>query len=529
VTTRRSPLILVSLLLSSFLITVDTTIVNVALPTLIREMHASDSQLQWIVDAYNLVFASLLLAAGGLSDRVGRKGMLLAGLGLFGLASAVGGVTANPGQLIAARCVMGAGAAMVFPSTLSIISNVYTERIERARAIGLWGATAGMAIALGPIMGGALLEIFSWRSIFFALTPIALLAFGLVAVNVPTSRDPNPQKADRVGFVLATAAMGVLVSSIIEAPNYGWASTRSIVAFAIAAVLLVAFIAWERHVEEPMLDVSLFSNPRFTAACGSVTVAFFTLFGFIFLVTQYFQFVRSYSPLSTGLHTLPNAISLGVGSVFGTRLAMRFGTKLIVTLGLLGVVCFYGWASTVQASTSYLTLAVQMVIFGIGMGFATTPATEAVMGVVPEDKAGVGSAINDTTRMVGGALGVAVIGSAYATIYTNRVSARIPVLLPHHLIEISRSSIGGAMAVAKGLNKDGWVELGGPVHRLALSAFHDGLSTGCLLAGALALVCAVMVALWLPAHPERTEQDLADALPPISIPAHSGEMVSPMG
>jgi MFS family permease len=257
-----------------------------------------------------------------------------------------------------------------------------------------------------------------------------------------------------------------------------------------------------------------------------VTVAFFTLFGFIFLVTQYFQFVRSYSPLSTGLHTLPTAISLGIGSVFGTRLALRFGTKRIVTLGLLGVVCFYAWASTVEISTAYVTLAAQMIVFGIGMGFATTPATEAVMGVVPEHKAGVGSAINDTTRMVGGALGVAVIGSTYASIYSSRVSAGIPVVLPHNLIQISRSSIGGALAVVKGLNKDGWVELGAPLHHAALAAFHDGLSTGCLVAAAVALMCAIMVARWLPQHPQRSQAEAVAQHPPMSLQARTSDFAS---
>src|SRR5207302_1858256 len=295
----RKPLILVALLLAAFAITLDTTIVNVALPTLVRQLHASNSQLQWVVDAYNLVFAALLLASGSISDRVGRKGMLLAGLAVFGVASAVGGLLSSPGQLIAARCVMGLGAAMVFPATLSLISNIFTERGERARAIGLWGATAGMAIALGPI----------------------------------------------AGFVLAFA-------------------------------LLAAFIAWERRVREPMLDVSLFRNLRFTAASGSVTVAFFSLFGFIFLITQYLQFIKHYGPLSAGVHLLPVASSVGVASVLGTKLAVRFGTKLVVTAGLLAVAGFYAWVSTMSATTAYGTIAAQMVLYGVGMGFTSAPATE---------------------------------------------------------------------------------------------------------------------------------------------------------
>src|SRR5439155_13795539 len=355
----RKPFILVSLLLAAFAINLDTTIVNVALPTLVRELHASNSQLQWVVDAYNLVFAALLLAAGSLSDRVGRKGMLLSGLAGFGLASLAGGFTTSPGQLIAARCVMGLGAAMVFPATLSLISNIFTVRAERARAIGLCGATAGVAIALGPIAGGWLLERFSWSSIFFAMAPVAALAAVLVARTVPTSRDPSAPRTDVPGFGLSTAAMGLLIFTIIEAPNLGWSSARSLAGFAVVALLLAAFVAWERRASEPMLDVRLFANPRFTAASGAVTVAFFSLFGFIFLITQYFQFLKGYSPLSAGVHLLPVASSVGVASVLGTKLAVRVGTKIVVAGGLVLVAGFYAWVSTASAVTGYGTIAAQ--------------------------------------------------------------------------------------------------------------------------------------------------------------------------
>src|SRR5216683_5058023 len=268
---RSKPMILVALLLAAFVINLDTTLVNVALPSLVRELHATTTQLQWVVDAYNLVFAALLLTFGSLSDRLGRKGMLLAGLAVFGAASIAGGFTSTPEQLIAARAVMGLGAAMTFPATLSLISNVFTERAERARAIGLWGASAGVAIALGPIVGGWLLEHFSWASIFIAMGPVA------------------------------AAGVALVVFTIIEAPTYGWGSARSVAGFALSAVLLAAFIAWEQRAAHPMLDVRLFRNMRFTAASGAVTVSFFTLFGFIFLMTQYFQFIRGYGPLSTGV------------------------------------------------------------------------------------------------------------------------------------------------------------------------------------------------------------------------------------
>ena len=377
---QRKPLILAALLLAAFAINLDTTVVNVALPNLVTELGASNTQLQWIVDGYNLVFAALVLASGSLSDRVGRKGVLLAGLGVFGAASLAGGLTDSPGQLIAARCVMGIGAALIFPATLSLITNIFTERGERARAIGLWGANAGVAVALGPIIGGWLLESFSWNSIFFALVPVAALGAASVARFVPTSRDPEAAAADRLGVVLSTAAVGLLIFSIIEAPNQGWGSTVTLASFAIVAVLFALFVTWELRSAKPMLDVDLFRNPRFTAASASVTIAFFTLFGFIFLTTQFFQFFRHYSPLSTGLHLLPVAISVAVGSVVGTKLAVRFGTKIIVASGLAAIAVFYLWVSSASPSTAYPAIVVEMIIYGTGLGFTSAPATEAILG-----------------------------------------------------------------------------------------------------------------------------------------------------
>jgi EmrB/QacA subfamily drug resistance transporter len=512
---QRRPLILVSLLLAAFAINLDTTIVNVALPSLVRELHASTSQLQWVVDAYSLVFAALLLAAGSLSDRVGRKGMLLAGLGVLGAATVAGGFMTTPGQLIAARCVMGLGAAMIFPATLSLISNVFVERRERARAIGLWGATAGAAIALGPIVGGWLLEHFSWTSIFFAMAPVAALGALLVARFVPTSRDPEAPPADRPGLLLSTVAIGLLVYTIIEAPNHGWAATRSVAGFALAAGLLVAFVAWERRTPAPMLDVGLFRNLRFTAASGSVTVAFFALSGFIFLVTQYFQFFKGYGPLSTGLHLLPVATSVGITSVLGTKLAVRYGTKIVVATGLTFLAGFFAWVSSATSGTSYLEIAGQMVLGGSGMGLTSAPATEAIMDVVPKAKAGVGSAVNDTTRLLGATLGVAVIGSVYASLYASRLTAKLPAALPARLSRAAHDSVGAALEIAHRAAPG----LGGQVHAAASDAFFAGMSAGCLVAAGVAAAGAVLAAALLPAQPLGAEAHAASAPPRRRVPA----------
>src|SRR6266487_1352008 len=487
-TVHRSPLILVSLLQAAFVINLDITIVNVTLPTLVRELHASNSQLQWIVDAYSLVFAALLLAAGSLSDRLGRKGFLLAGLGVFGVASFAAGLTTTAGQLIVARGFMGLGAAMIFPSTLSLISNVFTERGERARAIGLWGATIGAAVALGPIVGGWLLEQFSWTSIFFAMAPVAAVGAALVAWSVPTSRDPSANKTDGPGLVLSTAAMTLLVYTIIEAPGHGWGSARSLASFALAAALFGAFIARERKTSEPMVDLSLFRNPRFTAASGSVTLAFFSIAGFSFLITQYFQFFKGYGPLSTGVHLLPVAISVATASIVGTKRAVRFGTKQVVTAGLFCLGGFFAWVSTATTGTSYLEIAGQMVLGGSGVGLVSAPATEAIMGVVPKAKAGVGSAVNDATRLLGSTLGVAVIGSVYASLYNNRLSDRLPAELAPRLARTAHDSVGRALALASRTSVSGHPALANTAHAAASSAFFDGFSAALLVAAGVSAV-----------------------------------------
>ncbi len=464
---RSKPMILVALLLAAFLVNLDTTLVNVALPALVRELHATTTQLQWVVDSYNLVFAALLLTFGSLSDRFGRKRMLLTGLTVFGAASLAGGFTSSPAQLIAARSVMGLGAAMTFPATLALISNVFTERRERARAIGLWGAIAGVAIATGPIVGGWLLEHFSWASIFIAMAPVAAVTAILVALVVPASKDPDAAPVDIAGLVLSAAAMALLVFTIIEAPAYGWAAGRSLAGFAAAAVLLAAFIAAERRAAHPMLDVRLFRNMRFSAASGAVTVS-----------------------------------SVGAGSVAGTQLAVRAGTKLIVTTGLVAMAAFYGWvAATTSATISYDVIAAQMVLYGLGMGLTSAPATESIMGAISRRKAGVGSAVNDSTRLIGGTLGVAVIGSVYASIYGSHLTATMPAGVPGRIAAIAHQSVGAAYAAAGKIAALGHPALGQELQLASTNAFLRGLTVGCLVAGGVAAAGAVLAVLFLPAQP----------------------------
>ena len=435
---RSKPMILVALLLAAFLVNLDTTLVNVALPAMVRELHATTTQLQWVVDSFNLVFAALLLTFGSLSDRFGRKGMLLTGLTVFGAASLAGGFTSSPAQLIAARSVMGLGAAMTFPATLSLISNVFTERRERARAIGLWGAVAGVAIAMGPIAGAGCWSTSAGPASSSPWRRSRRRPRSAWRWSFPPRRTRTRPLRTSPAWCCRPRPWRLLVFTIIEAPAYGWAAARSLAGFAASAVLLAAFIAAERRAAHPMLDVRLFRNLRFSAASGAVTVSFFTLFGFIFLMTQYFQFVRGYGPLSTGVRLLPVALSVGAGSVAGTQLAVRAGTKLIVTTGLVAMAVFYGWvAATTSATLSYGIIAAQMVLYGLGLGLTSAPATESIMGAISRRKAGVGSAVNDSTRLIGGTLGVAVIGSIYASVYASRLTATMPASVPGRVAAIA--------------------------------------------------------------------------------------------
>jgi len=518
---QRKGLILFALCMAALIINIDVTIVNVALPSLVRELGATTTNLQWVVDAYTLVFAALILAAGSLGDRVGRKGVLLTGLAIFGTGSLIGAFCTTPNTLIAARAFMGLGAAAMFPATLSLIANVFTERGERARAIGLWGATTGVGVATGPIVGGWLLGQFWWGSVFLFMAPVAAGIAALIAWAVPTSRDPAAAPIDWRGLFLSSAGMGTLVFCIIQAPNWGWGSARTLATIGVGLAILAAFVNVESRLERPMLDVSLFRNPRFTAASGSITIGFFSLAGFTFLITQYFQFVKGYSPLGTGVRLLPVATSIAVASVLGTRLAVRIGNKAVVAAGLAMFAATLFWIAVNTASTGYLTLVGQMILGGAGLGLITAPATEAIMGVVPTDKAGVGSAVNDATRLFGAALGVAVIGSISASLYGNRLRATLPPGLTPQAAGAAKGSIGGALIAAQGLAQHG---LTVPAHNLGLAAvdaFLHSMSGSLRVAGVVAVAGAIIAAALLPSRPTPAPIEL-----PIEDPECDIELVA---
>jgi EmrB/QacA subfamily drug resistance transporter len=494
--------ILAVLCVSLFVIVMDNTIVNVALPTLARELDAGTSSLQWIVDAYTLVFAGLLLAAGGLGDRFGRKGALLAGLALFGAFSAAGAFASSTGQLISARAVMGVGAALIFPTTLAIVVNVFTEPRERAAAIGIWTAIAGVGVALGPISGGWLLEHFSWGSVFLVNVPVTVAGIVGTLVLVPRSRDPRAPRLDLPGLALSIAGVTLLVWSLIEAPSHGWISATTIGGITGAVALLSVFAWWELRTPAPLLDVHLFRNMRFTAASLAITLGFFALFGFIFLVTQYLQLVKGYSALQAGVRTLPFAIAMVVAAVSSPKVVQRIGTKVVVAAGLALMAGGFAIASTNDASTSYSVIASAMVLMGFGLGSAAAPATESILASLPREKAGVGSAVNDTTREVGGTLGVAVLGSIMASVYGGRIlDALSGTSLAAGLRAAAGDSLAAALQIAGGVGG----AAGRGIALAAQDAFVQAFQIGSVVTGAVALVGAVIALLFLPARSRQEE------------------------
>jgi EmrB/QacA subfamily drug resistance transporter len=500
--------ILAVLCVSLFVIVMDNTIVNVALPTLARELDAGTSSLQWIVDAYTLVFAGLLLAAGGLGDRFGRKGALLAGLALFGAFSAAGAFVSSSGQLISARAFMGVGAALIFPTTLAIVVNVFTEPRERAAAIGIWTAIAGVGVALGPISGGWLLEHFSWGSVFLVNVPVTLAGIAGTLVLVPRSRDPRAPRLDLPGLGLSIAGVTLLVWSLIEAPSHGWISAITIGGIAGAVALLSVFAWWELRTPAPLLDVHLFRNMRFTAASLAITLGFFALFGFIFLVTQYLQLVKGYSALQAGVRTLPFALAMVVAAVTSPKVVQRVGTKLVVATGLTLMAGGFAIASTNDASTPYSVIASAMILMGFGLGSAAAPATESILASLPREKAGVGSAVNDTTREIGGTLGVAVLGSIMASVYGGRIlDALSGTPLPAGL----RTAAGDSLAAALQIAGDVGGAAGRGIALAAQDAFVHAFQIGSVVTGGVALVGAVLALLFLPSR-SRDEEPVAITL-----------------
>ena len=491
------------LVLSVALLTIslDNTILNVALPTIERELDASSGQLQWIVDSYTLVFAGLLLTMGALGDRFSRRGALVAGLIIFGGASLASAFAESANMLIASRALMGIGGALIMPTTLSILTNVFPAE-ERPKAIGIWAAVAGIGVGIGPASGGWLLEQFDWTAVFLINVPIVVAALLATPKLVPDSKDPKQSRLDPVGAVTSTAGLGILTAAIIQAPEWGWTDGRILAGFAAAAVILAGFVAWELRSSSPMLDVRLFRVRRFSGASVSIALVFFALFGAIYFLTQYLQGVLDYTPFEAGVRMLPVAGGLILGGPLSAKLSVRFGTRNVVAVGLGVVATALYLLSGANADSGYSLVAWSLVMLGFGMGATMAPATESIMSSVPLNHAGVGSAMNDTVRMVGGTLGVAILGSLLSSSYGADMEPAVKSL-PEPAADAASDSLGHASVIADGIGGGA----GRALSSAAETAFTTAMGSTLTVAAATALAGALVALVVLPGQSrERAEK-----------------------
>ncbi|MGI8536889.1 MAG: DHA2 family efflux MFS transporter permease subunit [Mycobacteriales bacterium] len=485
--------ILSTLVLSLLVVVLDNTILNVALKTIQQDLGATQSDMAWAVNAYTLVFAGLLFTYGVLGDRYGRRLALVVGLVLFALASLLAAFSSSPEALIASRALMGVGGAAVMPSTLSIISSVF-EADERGKAIGIWAGFVGLAVAVGPITGGLLLERFWWGSVFLVNVPVVLVALAAIAWTVPESKDPSPQRLDPLGVVLSIVGLVLLVYGIIQGgATAQWGSLDVLGPLLAGVALLAGFVVLQRRTAAPMLDVTLFRNPAFSAACGAVTLVMFALFGTVFFLSFYLQYARGLSPLQAGLTFLPVAASMAFLAPRSAKLVHRHGAKTVCAVGLsLLTVAFAGY-HFVGAQTPIAVVAALLFLQGAGMANVVAPATESIMSTLPRERAGAGSAVNTTVRQVGGALGVAVLGSILSASYRSGITPALSGL-PERAREQAAESIGGTQLVAEQLPR----AAGEALASAGTQAFVDAMHTTALGSALIAAIGALVVLRWLP-------------------------------
>jgi EmrB/QacA subfamily drug resistance transporter len=445
-----------------------------------------------------LVFAGLLLTAGSLGDRFGRKRALTLGLFIFGAASAASALAQTPAQLIAGRALMGIGGALIMPSTLSIVTATFPAD-ERPKAIGIWAAVAGIGIAIGPVAGGWLVENASWHWVFLVNVPFVLIALAAGQALIPESRDPSQSRLDPIGAVISTAGLGTLLWGIISASDRGWGDHLVIGALLLGVALLAAFVVFERRTSSPMLDMDVFRNPRFSAASAGITIAFFVLMGMMFFLTQYLQDVLGYSPFDAGLRVLPIAAGMVVGGPLGARLAEQFGAKRVVASGLAFVAAAMALLAQSGVDGPYGLIALSLALMGFGMGSAMSPATDAIMGTLDEAHLSVGSAMNDTTRLVGGALGVAVLGSLMTSHYGDAMQSAPAA---------AQDSVGAAHAVAAHLP----AAASSALSAAADAAFVDAMHTVLYVSVAILAIGVAITLRFLPARARQRRLVRAEAV-----------------
>ncbi|KWX00213.1 multidrug MFS transporter [Carbonactinospora thermoautotrophica] len=490
--------ILAVLVFSLLVVVLDNSILNVALRVIAdprQGLGATQSELEWAINSYTLVFAGLLFTWGVLGDRYGRKRVLLLGMALFGLASLVSAYAQSPGQLIVMRALMGFGGAAILPNSLAIITNVFSAR-ERIKAFAVWSGAVGLAIAIGPVTGGFLLEHFWWGSIFLVNVPIVALGSALMLLVVPESRNPRPGRLDPLGVVLSIAALVTVVYGIIRAGQLGtWLTAEVLATLAVGLGLLVLFVRHEARSDHPALDVRLFRDPRLSASAAAIALVFFALMGVTFFMVFYLQSVRGFGPLESGAVLLPMAVAQLLLAPRSAALAQRFGTKAVAAGGLAGVALMLYAISFADRDLPIWQLEIILFLLGAGMAHVMSPVTDAVMTVVPREQAGAGSAINNISRQVGGALGVAVLGSLLSSVYRSRMGERL-AFLPPGTRHAAGESIEATLAAARQAGPRG-ATLVGP----AMDAFVHAMHVVAWCSAAVAALGVLVVLVWLPQRP----------------------------
>ncbi|MDQ0580624.1 MFS transporter [Streptomyces rishiriensis] len=504
---RRRWAILGVLMLSLLIVVLDNSILNVAIKTISTPapigLGATQSELEWAINSYTLVFAGLLFTAGLLGDRIGRKKVLLGGLAVFGIGSALAAESGSPAQLIAFRALMALGAAFVMPATLAVLMNVF-EREEQPKAIGIWAGGVGLAIAIGPITGGLLLDHFWWGSVFLINVPIVLLAFGLMLWLVPESRDPSPGRIDLVGVVLSVVGLVLLVYGIIKGGELADFTDPAVLAtMAAGLVVLVAFVVFEKRSDHPSVDMDYFKNKVFSAAMAVITLVFFALMGVTFFSVFYTQSVRGYSPLQSGLLLLPLAAAQLIFAPRARLVVDRFGVRATTTAAMVVLAASLVAFATLDADTPIWLLEVVFFLMGAGMAHVMTPTSVVIMQALPREKAGSASALSNTFRQLGGALGIAVLGSVLSASYRSGIEDHLGTL-PASLRDTAGESIEATLGVAAKLGDQGR-SLIAPANDAFLHAMH----VTALCGAAVAAVGAVVVAVFLPGRPKPTPQDAA--------------------
>jgi EmrB/QacA subfamily drug resistance transporter len=497
---------LIFICVSLLIISLDNTILNVALPSISRDLGASASELQWIVDAYILVFAAMLLTMGSVGDRLGRKRALQIGVVWFGVFSLIAALSTSVPMLIVARALLGIGGATIMPATLSLITSSFRDPKQRAQAIAIWAAIFGLGLGVGPLLGGFLLEHFDWNAVFFVNLPVVVAALIGGQLYLTESKDEHAPSPDVPGVLLSITGLFALVYGIIEAGSDGWGAAHVLIAFAAAAVLLTIFFWWENRASNAMLPLYLFRNMSFTGANLAMTLMMFGMFGATFFLSQYFQSVQKYSALEAGIRMFPMSMVIMFAASNSARVAARIGNKRAVGIGFLvagGGMFYLSQMSSVGAS--YLTILLGLVIMGAGMGTAMSPATNSIMASVPVRKAGVGSAMNDTTRQVGGALGIAVLGTLMNHRYLREIDS-LKSVVPAQAYDAVSSSIQGAHGVAG--------RVGGPLGQTIIAsadkAFVSGMTEAMFVASLIMAGAALLTFVLLPREATCIEPECAE-------------------